>query len=215
LGEPDMRRLRRYLLAGLAVVLPTALTAYVLWFLFVKLDAILGTFIRKKAGVTIPGIGLAAVIIIVLLAGALATNLIGRKMIRGGQRVLEAIPLFNRVYVAVRQISDAFLSDQSTVFRRVVLIEFPRPGLYSLCFVTSEDVGEFDKKIGKKAMNVFLPTTPNPTTGFMLVVSASDVIPLNLTVEEGLKMVISGGAVVPESMRRAREAPAGEAKEAR
>jgi uncharacterized membrane protein len=210
-----MRRLRRYLLAGLAVVLPTALTAYVLWFLFVKLDAILGTFIRKKAGVTIPGIGLAAVIIIVLLAGALATNLIGRKMIRGGQRVLEAIPLFNRVYVAVRQISDAFLSDQSTVFRRVVLIEFPRPGLYSLCFVTSEDVGEFDKKIGKKAMNVFLPTTPNPTTGFMLVVSASDVIPLNLTVEEGLKMVISGGAVVPESMRRAREAPAGEAKEAR
>jgi uncharacterized membrane protein len=215
LGKPDMRRLKRYFLAGLAVVLPTALTTYVLWFLFVKLDAILGTFIRKKAGVTIPGIGLAAVIIIVFVAGALATNLLGRKVIRGGQRVLESIPLFNRVYVAIRQISDAFLSDQSTVFRRVALVEFPRAGMYSICFVTSEDVGEFDKKIGKKAKNVFLPTTPNPTTGYMLVVPASDLIPLDLTVEEGLKLVISGGSVVPESIRRAHEAPAAEAKEAR
>ena len=203
------------MLAGLAVVLPTALTAYVLWFLFIKLDAILGTFIRKKAGVTIPGIGLAAVIIIVLGAGALATNLIGRKMIRGGQRVLEAIPLFNKVYVAIRQISDAFLNDQSTVFRRVALIEFPRPGVYSICFVTSEDVGELGKKIGKKALSVFLPTTPNPTTGFMLVVPASDLIPLDLTVEEGLKMVISGGAVVPESLRGAYGTAAADLEDAR
>lgn len=203
------------MLAGLAVVLPTALTAYVLWFLFIKLDAILGTFIRKKAGVTIPGIGLAAVIIIVLGAGALATNLIGRKMIRGGQRVLEAIPLFNKVYVAIRQISDAFLNDQSAVFGRVALIEFPRPGVYSICFVTSEDVGELGKKIGKKALSVFLPTTPNPTTGFMLVVPASDLIPLDLTVEEGLKMVISGGAVVPESLRGAYGTAAADLEDAR
>jgi len=210
-----MRRLRRYLLTGLAVVLPTALTAYVLWFLFVKLDAILGTFIRKKAGMTIPGIGLAAVIIIVFGAGALATNLIGRKMIRGSQRVLEAIPLFNKVYVAIRQISDAFLNDQSTVFRRVALIEFPRPGLYSICFVTSEDAVGLGKKIGKKTLNVFLPTTPNPTTGFMLVVPASDLIPLDLTVEEGLKMVISGGAVVPESLRGAHGTAAADLKDAR
>jgi len=201
------------LLAGIAVVLPTALTVYVLWFLFVKLDAILGTFIRKRAGVRVPGIGLAAVVVIVLVAGVLASNLIGRKMIKSGQRVLEAIPLFNRIHVAIRQISDAFLSDQSTVLRRVALVEFPRAGLYSVCFVTSEDVGEFDKKIGKKAVNVFLPHTPNPTSGYMLVVPASDLIPLNLTVEEGLKLVISGGSVVPESIRTGRAGAAGEAKD--
>jgi uncharacterized membrane protein len=198
-----MRRLRRYLLTGLAVVLPTALTVYVLWILFVKLDAILGTFIRKKAGLTIPGIGFVAVLLIVLLVGAVATNLIGRRLVKLTQRGLEAIPLFNKIYVAIREISDAFLSDQSRMFRQVALVQFPRAGLYSICFLTSESGGEIDAKLGRKMVNVFLPTTPNPTTGFMLVVSEADLIPLSLTVEEGLKMVISGGSVVPESIGKA------------
>ena len=197
-----MRRLRHYLLTGLAVVLPTALTAYVLWILFVKLDAVLGTFIRKKAGLEIPGIGFLAVLVIVLTVGAVASNLIGRKLVRVGQRGLEAIPLFNKIYVAIREISDAFLSDESRMFRQVALIQFPRTGLYSICFLTSPSGGEIDAKLGKKTVNVFLPTTPNPTTGFMLVVSESDLIPLSLSVEDGLKMVISGGSVVPDSIRK-------------
>jgi len=197
-----MRRLRHYFLTGLAVVLPTALTAYVLWILFVKLDAVLGTFIRKKAGLEIPGIGFLAVLVIVLAVGAVASNLIGRKLVRVGQRGLEAIPLFNKIYVAIREISDAFLSDESRMFRQVALIQFPRTGLYSICFLTSPSGGEIDAKLGKKTVNVFLPTTPNPTTGFMLVVSESDLIPLSLSVEDGLKMVISGGSVVPDSIRK-------------
>ncbi len=203
-----MRRLRRYLLTGLAVVLPTALTAYVLWFLFIKLDGILGTYIRKKVGVSIPGIGFAAVLVIVLAAGAMASNLIGKRLIKTGQRVLEAIPLFNRIYVSIREISDALLGERSTVFRRVALVEFPRPGSYSICFITSENEGQIDRKLGKKTVSVFVPTVPNPTTGFLLIIPANEVIPLDMSVEDGLKMVISGGSVVPESLRAKRAEPA-------
>jgi uncharacterized membrane protein len=192
-----MRRLRRYLLTGVAVVFPTAITAYVLWLLFVKLDGILGSYIRDKTGIAIPGIGFAAIVVIVLAAGFMASNLIGKRLIRTFQRVLESIPLFNRVYVAVRQISEALLSEQSNVFRKVALVEYPRRGSYSICFVTSENAGEIGMKLSRKTVNVFVPTSPNPTSGFMLVVPSDDIIPLDMSVEDGLKMVISGGSFVP------------------
>jgi uncharacterized membrane protein len=192
-----MRWLRRYLLAGLAVLLPTAITAYVLWFLFTKLDGILGTYLREKTGLSFPGIGLAAIIVIVLVAGMMASNLIGKRLIRFFQRGLESIPLFNRVYIAVRQISEALLSERSNMFRQVALVEYPRRGIYSVCFVTSENSGEIAAKLARRTVNVFLPTSPNPTSGFMLVVPAEDLIALDMSVEDGMKMVISAGSYVP------------------
>lgn len=194
-----MRWLRRYLLAGLAVVLPTAITAYVLWFLFSKLDGILGAYLREKTGLSFPGIGLAAIVIIVLAAGFMASNLIGKRLIRFLQKGLESIPLFNRVYVAVRQISEALLSEKSEVFRRVALLEYPRRGTYSLCFVTSQDNGEIAARLARKTIKVFLPTSPNPTSGFLLIVPAEDLIMLDMSVEDGMKMVISAGSYVPYS----------------
>ena len=192
-----MKWLRRYLLAGLAVVLRTVLTAYVLWFLFTKLDGILGSFLREKTGWSFPGIGLAAIVVILLLAGIMASNLIGKRLIRFLQKGLESIPLFNRVYVAVRQISETLLSERSNVFRQVALVEYPRRGTYSLCFITSENSGEIASKLARKTMNVFVPTSPNPTSGFMLVVPAEDLIPLEMTIEDGMKMVISAGSYIP------------------
>ena len=192
-----MRLLRRYLLAGLAVVLPTAVTAYVLWFLFTKLDGILGSYLRQKTGLSFPGIGLAALIVIVLIAGVMASNLIGKRLIRFLQRGLESIPLFNRVYVVVRQISEALLSERSNVFRQVALVEYPRNGIYSICFVTSDNSGAIAAKLGRRTVNVFMPTSPNPTSGFMLVVPAEDLITLEMSVEDGMKMVISAGSYVP------------------
>ena len=192
-----MRWLRRYLLAGLVVVLPTVITAYVLWFLFTKLDGILGSFLRERTGWSIPGIGLAAIVVILLLAGVMASNLIGKRLIRFIQRGLESIPLFNRVYVAIRQISETLLSERSNVFRQVALVEYPRRGTYSLCFVTSENTGEIASKLARRTINVFVPTSPNPTSGFMLIVPAEDLIPLEMTIEDGMKMVISAGSYTP------------------
>jgi uncharacterized membrane protein len=192
-----MRWLRRYFLAGLAVILPTAITAYILWFLFTKLDGILGAYLREKTGLSFPGIGLAAIVLIVLLAGVMASNLIGKRLIRFVQRGLESIPLFSRVYVAIRQISETLLSERSNVFRQVALVEYPRSGLYSICFLTSHNRGEIAAKLARKTVNVFLPTSPNPTSGFMLVVPAEDLIPLDMSVEDGMKMVISAGSYTP------------------
>ena len=192
-----MRWLRRYLLAGVAVVLPTVITAYVLWFLFTKLDGILGSFLRDKTGLSVPGIGFAAIVVIILVAGVMASNLIGKRLIRFLQKGLESIPLFNRVYVAVRQISETLLSERSNVFRQVALVEYPRRGTYSLCFVTSENSGEIAAKLARKTVNVFVPTSPNPTSGFMLVVPAEDLIPLEMSIEDGMKMVISAGSYTP------------------
>jgi uncharacterized membrane protein len=197
-----MSWLRRYLLAGLVVVLPTVLTAYVLWFLFTKLDGILGAFLRDKTGLSFPGIGLAAIVVILLVAGIMASNLIGKRLLRFVQKGLESIPLFNRVYVAVRQISETLLSERSNVFRQVALVEYPRRGTYSLCFVTSENSGEIASKLARKTINVFVPTSPNPTSGFMLVVPAEDLIPLEMSIEDGMKMVISAGSYTPYEVRR-------------
>jgi uncharacterized membrane protein len=196
-----MRILRRYFLAGLAVVLPTAVSVYVLWLLFVKLDGILGSYLAGRFGLRIPGIGLAAIVVILLLAGVMARNLIGKRLIGAVQKALEAIPLFNRVYTAMRQISEAFLNEESTTFRRVAAVEYPRPGMYSLCFVTAERSGEVEAKLGRRTVNVFLPTSPNPTSGYMLVVPVEDIIPLDMSVEEGMKMVISGGSYIPLGRR--------------
>jgi uncharacterized membrane protein len=192
-----MKRLRKYLFAGLAVVLPTAVTAWVLWLLFTKLDGILGSYLRAKTGLSFPGIGLAAIVLIVLAAGAMASNLIGKRLIGLSQRALEAIPLFNKVYTAVRQISETLLSEKSTVFRKVALVEYPRHGTYSICFITSENAGEIEEKLAGDTVNVLVPTSPNPTSGFMLIVPKGDLILLDMTVEEGMKMVISGGSYTP------------------
>jgi uncharacterized membrane protein len=192
-----MRWLRRQLLAGLALVLPTVFTAYALWFLFVKLDGILGAYLREKTGLAFPGIGIAAIVVILLVAGMMASNLIGKRLIRFFQKGLESIPLFNRVYVAVRQISEALLSSRSNVFRQVALVEYPRRGTYSLCFLTSENSGEIASKLARRTVNVFVPTSPNPTSGFMLIVPAEDLIPLDMSVEDGMKMVISAGSYAP------------------
>jgi uncharacterized membrane protein len=192
-----MRWLRRYLLAGLAAILPTAITAYILWFLFTKLDSILGSYLRDKTGLSFPGIGLAAIVVILLATGAMASNLIGKRLMRFMQKGLESIPLFNRVYVAVRQISETLLSERSNVFRQVALVEYPRRGTYSICFLTSENSGEIAAKLARRTVNVFVPTSPNPTSGFMLVVPAEDLIPLDMSVEDGMKMVISAGSYTP------------------
>jgi uncharacterized membrane protein len=133
-----------------------------------------------------------------VLIGALARNFLGRRIIRLGETLLERIPIVNRVYIAFKQISQAFWGQNKTVFSHVVLLEYPRRGLYTLGFVTSPGRGEIAQKTEEKLLNVFLPTTPNPTSGWFVMVPEDHAVRLRMRVEDALKMIISGGAVVPE-----------------
>ncbi|MFW6006443.1 MAG: DUF502 domain-containing protein [Halanaerobiales bacterium] len=146
----------------------------------------------------IPGIGVILTIIIILGAGIFATNIIGRKIIQIGENILIKIPLFNNIYVSVKRILEGFLSHKKETFKKPILFEYPRKNLYQIAFITKKTSSSFDEQTGEKLYNVFLPTTPNPTSGQFVMVPESEMIILDLSVEEALKLVISGGILSPE-----------------
>ncbi|MFQ6092358.1 MAG: DUF502 domain-containing protein [bacterium] len=197
------KRLRTHFITGLVVLTPIVVTAYVFWQLFFKIDGLLSGLLTQWGffdliGRRIPGIGLVTLVLLVILTGMLARNLVGKKLIEYGDRIMARIPIFNRIYVAVQQISQAFLTKKGTVFRKAVLVEYPRKGVYAIGFLTSETRGEVQERTDTEVCNVFLPTTPNPTSGFLLLLPKSEITTLDMTIEEALKLVISGGTVVPE-----------------
>lgn len=204
-----LRRLKGDFIAGLAVLLPIGITGYILYRGFLLFDSILKDIIRillfKFVGIeyfrdhSLPGIGIITLIILTILAGAVAKNIIGRRIIALGDRWLARIPLFNRIYKAISQIIKAVFSQSKTFLERPVLIEYPRQGMYCIAFVTQDTRGAVQDSLKEDVVSVFLPTTPNPTSGFLLFVPKESVIKLNINVEDALKLVISGGTLTPEN----------------
>jgi uncharacterized membrane protein len=200
-----MKRIRQYFLTGLVVLLPAVATVYVFWLLFHKIDGILGPSIHKYTGHHLYGVGFVAVILIVFLLGVLASNYIGRRLFRAGDIAFMHLPMVNRLYDAAKQISEVVFSQKATVFRRVVLVEFPQAGSYSIAFVTAEADNSLDVAGGAEAgpyLHVFVPTPPNPTAGFLLIVPENRTIPLDMPMDDALKFVLSGGALVPPTHTR-------------
>ncbi|HNT66668.1 MAG TPA: DUF502 domain-containing protein [bacterium] len=200
------RRLRQYFVAGLLVIIPLALTIAISWKVFILTDSLLSELTSRAIycvlglGVPekpIPGIGIVTLLLLVLLVGILARNFIGKRAIRVSEKLLNRIPVIRQIYGTLQQISQAFLADHSEVFKRAVLIEYPRPGIYSIGFITQDTKGVVQHNLDEDVLSIFLPTTPNPTSGFLLFVPKNQVKLLNLSVEEALKLVISGGAIVP------------------
>ncbi len=189
------RVLRRYLFTGLIVLLPVVITAFVLWQLFFALDDILGRFVETYWARSIPGVGLVALIALVMGIGAIASNIIGRRLIGAGERLLARVPLISWIYRTMKQLFSTILGERSRSFRKVVLVSYPRKGTYSVAFLTSESPTSLEGALGGNFVTVFLPTTPNPTSGLLLVVPADEVVPLDMTVDEGLRLVISAGAL--------------------
>jgi len=187
---------RRKFLTGLVILLPTVLTGWILYRLFRSVDSILRPVVARYPFLDLPGLGFFAVIIILLLTGIFAGNFIGRRIIHWLEKGIGQIPLVSRMYNAFKQMSEVFLKEKRTAFRRAIIIEYPRRGVYSVGFVTStwsyRDSGGTDRVF----INIFLPTTPIPTSGLFLMVPEEDTIPMNCSVEEALKMVISGGAII-------------------
>ena len=145
----------------------------------------------------IPGLGLVLAIILIMVTGILVKNYIGRRVVDFGEYILSGIPLVRPVYAAVKQVIQAMFGDTPYAFKRAILIEYPRKGVWALAFVTGKTYGEIEEKTEKKMINVFLPTTPNPTSGFYLVIPEEDTIPLSISVEDAFKLLISGGVVEP------------------
>jgi len=204
------RWLRDNFFAGLAIVLPVVLSIIVFSWALAKITGGVVSLIKKhwpdfEASIQAPEtmisvriVILVAMIVATILVGWLARSLIGRHLIKLGDMILERIPLFSRLYIVLRQISQSVLSEKSEMFSAVVLVEFPRPGLRSLAFITSRTRGEIQDKTEGDMFTIFVPTSPNPTSGFMIMATEDEFERLDMSVEEGMKMVLSGGAVLPE-----------------
>jgi uncharacterized membrane protein len=193
----DMRFLRRYFLTGLIVLAPTVITAYVAWWGFTKIDNLIEPFQKRYPIIDIPGIGFVIVLLLIVVTGLLASNLIGRRVISLGEAVMNRLPLIRRIYSAIKEVSAVLLSEKNSAFQRVVLIRYPHRDAYALAFMTKDGIEYFNKAVGEELINVFIPTTPNPTSGFLLMMPKRDVVELDMSVEEAMKMVISGGAFAP------------------
>jgi uncharacterized membrane protein len=190
------QRVRNYLIAGFLVVLPLAVTVFVLLALFRFLDNLLGPIFRIF-GLTIPGLGLLSGVLLMLLVGFAASNVLGRRIVALFDAVMLKIPFARTVYAATKQFSDTVFLQNRAAFREAVLVEWPRQGLYSVGFVTGETRGEAQAKTTERVINVFIVTTPNPTTGFLCLVPESQLIRLEMSVEDALKLVVSAGIVTP------------------
>lgn len=197
-----MKRIRRIIVAGLLVWLPLGVTIFIIRLLLDLLGQtykIIPEFLRPESilGFSIPGFEILLALVIIFATGLIAANFIGKSLVDWWESFLDKIPLVRNIYSPLKKFSELILSDQTQSFSKVLLIEYPRKGLYSLCFQTSKNLGEIEKKSGRDVVCVFVPTTPNPTSGLILMVPEEDVIELDMSVEDGLKMIISLGVVVP------------------
>ena len=185
------KKLRAQFGAGILVVVPIGAAILILRWLFLTIDNILQPVAKSLLGYTIPGLGLGITVVLIYLTGVVATSITGKRLISYGESLLARVPLFRYIYTSIKQIMESFASSRGTGFLQVVLVEFPKKGMRAIGFVTSESC----VKSGEKLLNVFIPTSPNPTSGYLEIVRERDVIRTNISIDDALKMVLSGGKV--------------------
>src|SRR6476469_10016688 len=200
--------MRRYLIAGLLVWVPLGITLWVLHFLLTSLDQILlvlpdAAQPRALFGFDIPGIGVLVAFLILFATGVVAANFFGARLIRAWEAVLGRIPFVKSIYSSVKQVSDTLLSDKGQAFRKALLVEFPRPGSWTIAFQTGVPAAAVAPWLAEEHVSVYVPTTPNPTGGYFLMLPRSQVRELDMTVDEALKYIISMGVVAPRPHPRA------------
>ncbi|MGZ5381767.1 MAG: DUF502 domain-containing protein [Thermoanaerobaculia bacterium] len=186
-------RVRRHLTAGLLVLVPLVITAAVIRFVFNVIDGASQPLTERLLGRTIPGLGLVLTIAVIWLTGLLSSNLVGKKFLELFGRLLENLPLVKTVYTASKQLVEAVSPGGRRAFQRVVLVEFPQKGTFALGFVTGNGLGSLDAS----TLSIYVPTALNPTSGFLIFAKESDILDPRLTVEEAIKLVVSGGVVRP------------------
>ena len=214
MGNRLVTLLRNYLITGLFVSLPLAVTVWVLWLVFSTLESSLGALVAWLLGlfagepVHIPGVGVVLTVVVLLLMGVVATNVVGRRLVAAGERVLLMFPVVRPLYTGVKQLIEAF-SVQRNSFREVVMLQYPRPGLWAIGFVTNEGRGELAARFQEPVKTVFVPTVPNPTSGFFVIAPERELIPLDMSPEEAFKLVLSGGVLMADGPADAAQPPGG------
>jgi uncharacterized membrane protein len=199
-----LARLRAYFLTGVIVTAPISITIFLVWQFITFLDTQVGALIPAPYNPEtylpfgLPGLGLLIMLAFLTLVGFLAAGLAGRTLVRIGERLLSRMPIVRSVYATLKQIFETVLAQSSRSFREVVLVEYPRRGIGAIGFVTDSAEDEVPSSSGNELVKVFLPTTPNPTSGFLLYVPRKDLVHLDMSIEEGIKLVISGGIVGPK-----------------
>lgn len=209
-GPGLMSRVRTYFLTGVVVAAPIGITVWLTWWFVSLFDRWIKPLIPDQYNpdhylpVSVPGVGLIVALVGITMIGALAANLLGRTILSYWEHLLGRMPVVRNVYKALKQIFHTALSQGQSSFRQVGLIEYPRKGLYAIVFISRDVTGEILDIMGEDAaVSVFLPTTPNPTSGFLLLVPKRDITPLKMSIEEGAKLIISAGLVMPDAARPA------------
>jgi len=203
------RRIRNVFITGLLITLPIALTYFILQFLFKNLDALSPVFTKVlidmgapiPEGYRIPALGLVITLLIVLTVGWFTTNFFGKQMIKLGESIVEKIPFVRRIYKGSKQVVQSIAHADTSAFRKVVLLEFPRRGMLAIGFVTGESRGEVQQYTADNVLNVFVPTMPNPTSGFLVFAPPDELTEIDMSIEDGIKYVVSGGIVSNEGLK--------------
>ena len=199
-----MKRLRNYFISGLLFWIPLALSVLVIkFFLEVVNNFVPARFLPEtllNLDTSIPGSGILLVIVVILLTGALVTNILGRKLLALWERALNKIPGFRNIYNVLKKVSTTVLNTSSDSFRKAFLVQYPSKGIWVIAFQSGDYKGQAEALIGEEILNLFVPTTPNPTSGFFIMVSKNDVLELDMSVEEAFKLVISAGVVTPNTL---------------
>jgi len=200
-GRLVLNAVRRMFISGVLVIVPIIATVIVLNFLFRTVDGILSPVLQRFLGYSIPGMGLVATILLILVAGAIARNVIGSRLVGIGERLFVRTPLVRTVYSAAKQLVEAVTVPQRKVFERAVLVEYPRKGTYAVGFAAAETRLD-NGPVSGELVAVFIPTTPTPVTGFVILVPADEVYELEISTENVIKMIVSGGITTPPELTR-------------
>jgi uncharacterized membrane protein len=201
-----LRRIRKYFFSGILVVVPIYVTIWIIWTLFNLLDGWYRKFAMRSGWrdylateYSFPeyGIGFVLTITVIILIGFFSRLYIGKTMLYWVEIIFNRLPIISNIYNAIKQVTATLMGRKTRIFEKVVLVEYPRKGMHSLAFVTSKDADLIQPIIGKELLYVFIPTTPNPTSGYFLIIPEEDAIPLDISVEDGMKMLISCGMVSP------------------
>jgi uncharacterized membrane protein len=205
------QRLRNYFITGIIVTAPIVLTIYLVTLVVGLIDEKVLPLLGERYNpenylpFAVPGIGVLIFVVAITIIGWLTTGLVGRRIVRFGENLLDRMPVVRSIYSALKQIFETVFSQSSRAFRDVVLIPYPREGCWAIGFATGTTKGEVQDAIQDEVVNVFLPTTPNPTSGYLLFLPKKDVIFLSMSVEQGIKLVISGGVVTPDVVEKAED----------
>ncbi len=203
--------MKKYFITGLLVLVPLFITVWVISGLVGMMDQslfLLPETWRPKAqlGLEIPGMGAILTLLIIFVTGVIATNFFGKRMILVWEALLARVPVVKSIYASVKQVSDTLFSDSGNAFRQAVLVQFPRPGVWTIAFVTGKPGGDVANHLSGDYLSVYVPTTPNPTGGYFLMLPRADVVELDMSVDEALKYIISMGVVAPPTKRSAKHA---------